>query len=333
MGRFRALEAYESEGKFSQRVIERDFGDLPDHEVMIKVSYSSLNYKDALSASGHKGITKQYPHIPGIDAAGVVVSDSSGRFNPGDQVIVVGFDLGMNTYGGFSEYISVPAAWPVPLPKGMTQQQAMMLGTAGITAGYCVEKLSLNGLDPEAGPVVVTGASGGVGSIALALLAQLGFEVHAVSGKPEAETWLHEIGAETILSREELAEHSHKALLEQRWAGAVDTVGGETLVNIIKGLQFGASVTACGMITGTSLPVDIFPFILRGVQLLGVASADATTADRRRVLGKLNSLWNINNLPGMVRVVGLEQLPEEIDNMLQGKSFKRVVVDVSSQSK
>lgn len=333
MGRFTALQAYETDDGFKQRIIERDFGDLPEHDVLIKVSYSSLNYKDALSANGHRGITRDYPHIPGIDAVGVVVSDDSGTFTPGTSVVVIGYDLGMNTSGGFSEYISVPKEWPIKLPEGMTMQESMMLGTAGVTAGYCVEKLMRNGLEEENGPILVTGASGGVGSIAVALLSQLGYEVVAVSGNKEAEPLLYELGASQILPREALSEAQKKPILRQQWGGAVDTVGGETLINILKGLKFGCSVAACGMVTGTQLSGDIFPYILRGVQLLGVASADASAADRERIMGKFNSLWRISNLSALVKERRLEQLPEEIENLIQGKGFKRVLVDLTKDKK
>ena len=329
MTKFRSLQARETADGFEQVVIERDFGELPDNDVLIKVSFSSLNYKDALSSSGHKGITKSFPHTPGIDAAGVVVSDRTGQWQPGDQVVVIGFDLGMNTSGGFSEYICVPAKWLVKKPDALSLEESMMLGTAGLTAGYCLEKLMNNGLKPDQGPILVTGATGGVGSIAVALLAQLGYEVTASTGKAEAEPGLLELGAGSIVHRDTLSEQQKRPMLSAQWAGAVDTVGGETLANILKSLKYGGSVAACGMVTGVDINTTVYPLILRGINLLGVASADASLDDRIRVLGKLASLWKLSNLAGMVQTAGLDELPDRIQAMLKGQAMKRVLVDLS----
>jgi acrylyl-CoA reductase (NADPH) len=329
MTRFKAFLVTETDKGFEHSITERDFGELPDNDVLIRVSYSSLNYKDALSATGNKGVTKEYPHTPGIDAAGVVVSDRTGQWKPGTEVVVIGYDLGMNTSGGFAEYISVPAEWPITLPKELRLEEAMMLGTAGLTAAYCLEKLLTNGLSPEDGPVLVTGATGGVGGFAVALLSQLGHDVIASTGKTEAHDWLRSLGAADIIDRATLSEPQKRPLLKPQWSAAVDTVGGDTLENILKSLKFGGSVAACGMVTGVDLNLTVFPFILRNVNLLGVASADASRDDRVRVIGKLASMWKLSHLKDMVRVVGLKDLSKEITDMLNGEGLKRVVVDIN----
>ncbi|WP_428239629.1 YhdH/YhfP family quinone oxidoreductase [Gynuella sp.] len=331
MATFKAFLVTEDNGQFRQEVVQRSFDALPDNDVLIKVSYSSLNYKDALSASGHKGVTREYPHTPGIDAAGVVVSDRTGRWQPGTEVVVIGYDLGMNTSGGFAEFISVPAEWPIQLPDNISLEESMMLGTAGITAAYCLEKLLDNGLVANNGEVLVTGATGGVGAFALTMLAQMGFSVVASSGKPEASEWLLELGASRVVDRHEIGTQSSRPMLKSEWAGAVDSVGGHTLENIVKSLKFGGSVAACGNVAGVDLQMTVFPYILRGVNLLGVASADASRDDRIRAFGKLASMWKPVQLRNMVQHVGLSGLSEQIRQMLTGQHQKRVVVDLAKE--
>lgn len=232
MSGFKALVISEDgQGGYQQSLCERDFDSLPAGEVLIRVRYSSLNYKDALSATGNKGVTRRYPHTPGIDVAGVVEQSAVSEFVAGDEVIVTGYDLGMNTSGGFAQYVRVPAAWLLKRPKGLTLRESMALGTAGLTAALCVEKLEQSGLTPSAGPVLVTGATGGVGSIAVALLASRGYDVVACSGKADAVEWLKSLGAREVIAREQLQEGSEKPLLKEQWGGAVDTVGGDILFN------------------------------------------------------------------------------------------------------
>ena len=329
MATFKAFLVTEEGDQFKHEVVQRSFDALPDNDVLIKVSYSSLNYKDALSASGHKGVTREYPHIPGIDAAGVVVSDRTGRWQPGSEVVVIGYDLGMNTSGGFAEFISVPADWPIQLPDNISLEESMMLGTAGITAAYCLEKLLDNGLTADKGEVLVTGATGGVGAFAVTMLGQMGFSVVASTGKAEAKDWLLELGASRVIDRNELGAESSRPLLKSEWAGAVDTVGGHTLENIIKSLKFGGAVAACGNVAGVELQMTVFPYILRGVSLLGVASADAGRDDRIRAFGKLASMWKPTQLRNMVQYAGLGGLSEQISQMLAGQHQKRVVVDLA----
>lgn len=326
MTEFKSLRIFVEKDVVTRRVDVCRLDDLPDHDVLIKVHYSSLNYKDALSANGHTGISRHYPHTPGIDAAGVVVSDRSQTFKDGDEVAVIGFDLGMNTWGGLSEYIRVPKEWVTTLPKGISLADAMRLGTAGVTAGYCLEKLLRNGLAGSHANVLVTGATGGVGSIAVHLLASLGYGVTASSGKADQHDWLMALGASKVIDRQDIGAENSKALLPETYDAAVDTVGQDTLVNILKSLKYGGSVAACGIVGGTSVPLDIYPFILRHVNLLGVASATATLADRQRVLAKYASHWRLSMLENLCEEIGLEQVSDRVDAMLAGKITRRALV-------
>lgn len=328
---YRALRVYLTEKGVTRAVETRSLDALPDHDVLVRVHWSSLNYKDALSANGHKGISRHYPHTPGVDAAGMVAQDRSGRFEVGTRVVVIGFDLGMNTQGGFADYIRVPADWLIAAPEGLSLVDCMRLGTAGVTAAYCVEKLLDNGLRSEHGPVLVTGATGGVGSIAVHLLATLGYQVTAVTGKKAAHDWLRELGATDILPREAFNEPHSKALLPASYAAAIDTIGDQTLVNILKSLSFGASVAACGVVGGTRVPTDVYPFILRGVNLLGIASADAPRAARSRVLAKYAGLWSLPKLSDLCEVRVLEELSPCIDAMLEGRLRRRVLIDLEAE--
>jgi acrylyl-CoA reductase (NADPH) len=279
---FQALVVRETaDGEFTRQIEERALADLPDGEVLVCVHYSSLNYKDALSASGHKDVTRSYPHTPGIDAAGVVEESVAAEFRPGDPVIVTSYDLGMNTPGGWGQYIRVPAAWVVPLPQDLTLRESMIYGTAGFTAALSVHRLEAHGLAPDAGEVLVTGATGGVGSLAVAILARAGYQVVAASGKADAGPFLRDLGAAEVVDREAVRDDSGRPLLRGRWAGAVDTVGGEYLATALKSTQYGGAVACCGLVASADLPTTVYPFILRGVSLLGVDS-QACPMDTRR---------------------------------------------------
>lgn len=327
MSSFKALQVSETaQGVFERRLVERELGDLPAGEVLIRVRYSSLNYKDALSASGNRGVTRNYPHTPGIDAAGVVEQSSVGELAVGDEVLVTGYDLGMNTSGGFAQYIRVPAAWVIRRPAGLSLRETMLLGTAGLTAALCVAKLEQAGLTPAAGPVLVTGASGGVGSIAVALLASLGYDVAASTGKPEQAEFLRQLGARQIVSREELQEGTDKALLKERWAGAVDTVGGEILFNVVKSLRYGGSVACCGLTAGMSFKGGVMPFILRGVNLLGVDSVELPLVVKASMWDKLSLQWKLGSLESLAEEITLEQLPAAIEQILAGRMVGRALV-------
>lgn len=325
---FRAFRVEKSGETFLGRVQTVSCDMLPVGEMTVRVAYSSLNYKDALSATGNPGVTKAYPHTPGIDAAGTVLGSSDERFAVGDEVIVTSYDLGMNTPGGFGELIHVPAAWALPLPAGLSLREAMVLGTAGLTAGLSLEALLGHGLEPEQGPVVVTGASGGVGSVAVALLAKAGFEVLASTGTEAAHGWLRDLGAAEIILRAELAEASERPLLKARFAGAIDTVGGEPLSNVVKSLGYRGAVAACGLVAGPQLSLSVFPFILRGVSLLGIDSAACPMALRRRVWERLAGDWKVD-LGAVTREVTLEDLGGVIEEILAGKTQGRVLVRVS----
>lgn len=327
MSEFKALLVTEEQGQYQRRVVTRHIDDLPAGEVLIRVHWSSLNYKDAMSASGNKAITRNYPHTPGIDAAGVVEASSVSELAPGDEVIVTGYDLGMDTAGGFGQYIRVPAAWVLKRPAGLSLRESMVLGTAGLTAALCIDKLERAGLSSGAGPVLVTGATGGVGSIAVAMLAHLGHEVVAVTGKANQADFLRGIGASEVMSREELQAGTNKVLLGERWAGAVDTVGGDILFNVVKSLRYDASVACCGLTAGGQFQASVFPFILRNVNLLGVDSVEQPLVAKASMWDRLSLQWKMD-LQQLAEEVTLEQLPERIDTILAGGMVGRAVVNL-----
>lgn len=300
---------------------------LPDHGVTVRVEYSSLNYKDALSARGHPGVTKAYPHTPGIDAAGVVMDSQDERFGAGDRVIVTSYDLGVNAPGGFAERIRVPPEWIVPLPDGLTTRDAMALGTAGLTAGMAVRALATWGVRPGDGPFAVTGASGGVGSVAVALLARLGAEVVASTGTERAHDMLLRLGASRIVDRSELGEPQGRPLAPATWAGAVDVAGGPTLANLVKQTRVGGAVASCGMVQSAEVSLSVFPFILRGVGLLGIDSEKAPLDVRTEVWERFAGPWRLDLEP-IVTDVSLEELDPYVDAILAGETVGRVRVAV-----
>jgi acrylyl-CoA reductase (NADPH) len=278
---FKAMIVSETADKrFVREVKQKPLSELPPNEVLIEVKYSSLNYKDALSATGNKGVTRNYPHTPGIDAAGIVAESSHPAFQEKDEVLVTGFDLGMNTSGGFGRYIRVPAAWLLRLPGNLTLRESMAYGTAGFTAALCVLKLQAHGLTQDSGEVLVTGATGGVGSIAVGILAKAGLHVVAATGKTEEKDFLARLGAEQVISRAETNDTSGRPMLKSRWAGVVDTVGGNILVTAIKSTKDDGCVACCGNAMSADLAMSVFPFIFRGVSLLGVNSVDILMGDR-----------------------------------------------------
>ncbi len=301
---------------------------LPEGEVLVRVQYSSLNYKDALSANGNRGVTRQYPHTPGIDAVGEVMHSRVAGFDVGDEVIVTGYDLGMNTAGGFSEFIRVPASWLVRLPPTLTAFDAMVLGTAGLTAALCIQKLLRNGMQKE-GEVLVTGASGGVGSLAVALLAHLGFSVCASTGKKEAHAMLTGLGASRIIDRHELQADSPKPLLKEQWAGVVDVVGGKSLWAAMKALRYGASAASCGLVESAEFPATVYPFILRGVNLLGVDSVNVPLQEKEKIWHLLATDWKLPSLNTLVTAIGFDQLQACLDALMAGQSIGRVVLAVT----
>jgi len=326
---FQALVVSENDsGNFSRAIEERYTNDLPEGDVLIQVRYSSLNFKDALSASGNRGVTKKYPHTPGIDAAGVVAWSRDNRFAVGTEVIVCGHDLGMNTPGGFGQYISVPAGWVLPMPMSMSFKKTMQIGTAGFTAAQCVSALIDSGIGTLDGPVLVTGATGGVGSVAVALLSYLGFTVTAVTGKEHEHAFLRQLGAQNILNRQQATVGADRLLLRERWQGVVDTVGGNMLATAIKSTRYDGTVTCCGNASSGDLPINVYPFILRGVKLVGIDSAECPCERRERIWDKLAGEWQIPHIEEMSRTITLQELDASIDKMLQGEVRGRIVVDL-----
>ena len=311
-------------------MVNRQVDELPEGDVLIRVRYSSLNYKDALSASGNKGVTRNYPHTPGIDAAGEVVESKTAGFKPGDEVIVIGYDLGMNTSGGFGQLIRVPHSWVVKRPASLSLKESMILGTAGFTAALCVEKLLMNGMDPRAGEVLVTGATGGVGAVAVAILSKMGYSVVASTGKSYGEQFLTELGAARVIDRQHLAEENPRPLLKEEWAAAVDVVGGVTLVNILKSLKYGASVACCGLVGSPTLPATVFPFILRGVNLLGVDSVNLPIETKNRVWHRLATEWKLDNLQSLCHDISFDELPASLESVLSGQVVGRLVLNLDS---
>ncbi|MEM0952638.1 MAG: YhdH/YhfP family quinone oxidoreductase [Pseudomonadota bacterium] len=329
MTTFKALRVSKQEDSYSMAVEDQDIADLPAGDLLIRVHYSSLNYKDALSASGNPGVTRSFPHTPGIDAAGIVESSDDTRFAAGDSVIVTGYDLGMNTPGGLGAYIRVPADWAAPLPDGMTLRDSMIIGTAGLTAALCLLKLETMGMQPG-GRVVVSGASGGVGSFAVALLAKLGYQAVASTGSPYAADWLTARGAAEIIDRSVLGKSDPRPMAAGQWDGAIDTVGGDTLGNIIKELNYGASVAVVGLVGGTGIPVTVFPFILRDVNLLGVDSVEISHERRVETWGKLATSWRLDDLEGLASEIGLEEVPGYLEGLLKGTVRGRTLVNLGA---
>lgn len=322
---YKAFVVEEQEGKFIHSIQEKKISDLNWSDVLIRVHYSSLNYKDALSASGNKGITKSYPHTPGIDAAGVIEWSASPEFKVGDEVVVTGNDLGMNTDGGYGQYISVPAEWVVKLPDALSLKESMILGTAGFTAAIMVKKLT-DVVSPTDGEIVVTGATGGVGSVSLAILSSLGYHVAVVSGKKDEVAFLTALGAHRIIPRDVIMVEDSRPMLSASFAGAIDTVGGLMLESVIKQIKPFGAVVCCGNVASPKLNLTIFPFILRGVSLMGVSSQNTQLSIRKEVWLRLASDWKPSCLLDMYTELPLEQLSEAISHILHGKITGRTVI-------
>ena len=326
---FRALVVSENgDGTYTRKVTERSLENLPEGEVLLRVRYSSLNYKDGLSCIGNPGVTRNYPHTPGIDASGEVVESSDSRFRSGNKVLVTGYDLGMNTSGGFGQYVRVPASWVVPLPEGLSLKEAMIYGTAGYTAALSVDALQKHGITPEHGKIVVTGATGGVGCISLLLLSNLGYDVVASTGKSSESDFLTRLGAKEIVDRNEVNDDSKKPLLKQLWAGGIDTVGDNTLATLLKSTKQRGAVAATGLVASANLPTTVYPFILRGVSLLGIDSGETPMNLRCQIWNKLASDWKFPQLKQLSVECDLDDLGPEIDKILAGGQRGRVVVNL-----
>ncbi|MEM7033242.1 MAG: YhdH/YhfP family quinone oxidoreductase [Chloroflexota bacterium] len=328
---FKALVISKTEDAgFTRQIETHSIDDLPEGDVLIKVHYSSLNYKDGLSATGSPGVTKSYPHTPGVDAAGVVEASTSADFQVGDEVIVTGYDLGMDTAGGFGGFIRVPASWVIGLPTGLTLKESMIYGTAGFTAALCVLKLEQMGVTPDQGEILVTGATGGVGSFAVGILAQAGYTVVAATGKPEAADYLTQLGASRIVSREDVTDDSKRPMLRGLWAGAVDTVGGDMLATVLKATKYGGSVACCGLVGSPKLSMTVLPFILRNINLLGVDSVTLDMETRLKTWPKLGQEWKLPHLDSIAQMRSLEELDAEIERIMGGQQVGRVVVDLQA---
>jgi acrylyl-CoA reductase (NADPH) len=329
MAAFKALRIFNEDGKVSSRLVEMQLDELDPGEVVIRAEYSSINYKDALAATGAGKIIRRFPCVGGIDVAGVVESSADPAFEPGDKVICTSYDFGVAHDGGYAGYARVPAAWVVPLPEGLSTREAMALGTAGFTAGLAVARMEANGLTPASGPVVVSGATGGVGSIAVDILAGLGYRVTALTGKDSEAGYLKDLGAAEVMLRSSLDLSRIRPLDKSLWAGAVDNLGGDVLSWMASTMQVGGTIAAIGLAASFSFNTTVMPFILRGVTLCGVDSVNCQMAQRREVWRRLASDMKPRHLEAMTRSIGLDDLPSAFAAYLEGKVKGRTVVAIS----
>ncbi|WP_186668440.1 acryloyl-CoA reductase [Sporosarcina sp. BP05] len=323
---FRALVVNKDEDTFTVNVTNLTVNDLPEGNVLIKVAYSSINYKDGLAATPKGNIVTSYPHVPGIDLVGTVVSSQDSRYREGDEVIATSYEIGVSHYGGFSEYARISADWIVPLPKGLSMKEAMSYGTAGFTAALSIQRLEENGVTPDKGPVLVSGATGGVGSSAVSLLAKLGYQVVASTGKESEHDFLYEIGANEIISRQELQPEKIRPIDKQLWAAAIDPVGGNTLSYILSTMKYGGSVAVSGLTGGVKVPTTVFPFILRGVNLLGIDSVFCPMSTRSALWERMANDMKLDNLDIITTEVTLDELPTTLPLILDGKMKGRTVL-------
>ena len=325
---YKALVVSENEGTYVQSIQELNTNSLPEGDVLIRVHYSSLNYKDALSATGNKGVTRKYPHTPGIDASGEVVESDSLQFKTGDKVIVSGYDLGMNTPGGFGRYIRVPSSWVVLLPEELSLKEAMVIGTAGFTAGISITRLS-ELVKPSDEKIIVTGATGGVGSVALSILSRLGYQTVAVSGKENEFAYRESLGAGEIILRSDFLNLEKKPILSAKYAGGIDAVGGPILENILKSLLPLGAVTTCGSVSSTELNMSVFPFILRGISLIGISAQNYPMKLRTTLWNRLANEWKPEHLMSIYNEIMLQELPDAIQLILNGKLKGRTLVNLT----
>lgn len=324
---FAALVVNKGEDHFSIKIETLSTDDLPEGDVLIRVHYSSVNYKDSLASIPNGNIVKSYPFVPGIDLAGVVVSSQNPRFQEGDEVIATSYGIGVSHYGGYSEFARIPSDWIVPLPKGLTMKEAMIIGTAGFTAALSVQSLEDHNISPDKGNVLVTGATGGVGSFAVSILSNLGYSVAASTGKQTQHDYLRQLGAKTVLSREEVYDGKIRALGKQQWIGAIDPVGGEQLASILSQMHYGGAVAVSGLTGGVNVPTTIFPFILRGVNLLGIDSVECPMNKREAVWKRLATDYKPANIEQLIhKEVTLEQLPDVLPTLLKGEARGRILV-------
>jgi len=324
---FLAYISEETESGFKRSIKKKNTKDLPQNELLIKVHYSSLNYKDGLSARGHKGISRYYPHTPGVDASGVVVWDKSGKFKSDDEVVVVGYDLGMNTAGGFEEYICVPSGWANPIPKGMDLKSVMEYGTAGMTVAICISEMEKFDIFPDQRNILVTGSTGAVGSLAVGMLSKAGYNVTASTGKPEKAEMLKQLGAKEVISRSEVYDTSAKPLLERKYASVIDTVGGITLSTCIRSCDYHGIVCTLGLVESDKLDISVYPFILRGISLVGIDSAEKKIEYKKVLWDRIANEWRVDNYSNFVKEVSLLDIDNEIELILQGKQAGKILIN------
>ena len=322
--KFKAYLVEEVEGSFNGSIQEIELPPLEDGKVSIKVHYSSLNYKDALASTGVKGVARSYPFVPGIDVAGEITESSDERYSVGDLVVATGYKIGMAVFGGFGEMVQLPSDWLVKLPSGLTLQEAMNIGTAGLTAGASVKKIIDSGITKDL-PVLVSGATGGVGSVAVNLLSKLGYEVHALTGKSEESETLKDMGAKQVLLRDEFMAEPIKALDKGIYGGAVDTVGGDILAKMLSIISNEGSVSCCGNVGGMKFTSSVFPFILRGVSLIGIDSAESPINFKDEIWNLFATDWALE-LNKYSKVISLDQIEDEITKILKGQQVGRVVI-------
>lgn len=325
---FQSLVVRRQDGVLTHAIEACQPDDLPDGDLLVRVHYSSLNYKDCLSFIGNPGVTRRFPHTPGIDAAGIVEWSRDSAFPVGTPVVVVSHEFGMNVRGGLSEYIRVPAKWAMPLPAGMTLYESMIYGTAGYTAALAVEALQHDSILPGTGEVVVTGATGGVGSLAVAMLSQLDYRVVASTGKTDLEPLLRSLGATAVVSRQAVSDTTGRNLLPSRWAAAVDTVGGDTLSTLVRSVETGGTIVVTGMVASQELHLTVLPFILRGVRLAGICAQETPPSQRERVWNRMATDLKPAGLALLATTIGLDAVPDAMMRMLEGKHSGRVVVDL-----
>ena len=299
-----------------------------ENEIVIKVTYSSLNYKDALSSVGNPGVTRNFPHVTGIDVAGTVYESTSSIFKVGERVLVTGYDMGMNTNGGHAEFVKIPADWVARIPDAITDKEIMTFGTAGLTAALSINELMDNGVRPESGSILVTGATGGVGSIAVSILSKIGFTVIAISGKEEKIDYLKRIGASEVILRDTFNEEAKKPMMAEKYAGVVDTVGGEVLANALKYIKYDGVATCCGLTSSHELNTNVFPFILRGVRLIGIDSVECKLEKKQAAWEKIASKWKIDTLSNITNEITLNEVKDAYSLLLAGKAVGRYVVRI-----
>lgn len=325
--KFRAFVVRQADGEFKRQIEERRPEDLKGGDLLVKVRYSALNYKDALSATGHKGVTRRYPHVPGVEAVGVVVESGSDKICVGDNVYLAGRGFGTMRDGGFAEYVRFSSDAAIRL-DGLGLTDSIVLGVAGFTAALSLYKLEQAGLNPESGPVLVTGATGGVGSLAVAILSRAGYYCVAATGKKEKTEYLKMLGASEVIDRREIDDPEGAALLKEHWGGVIDSVGGNILATAVKSLRYGCSATTCGLTQSDQLETTVYPFILRGVNLLGVDAVQCPAELRVKLWNKLSQDWKPDSLKEIAHLCSLEELDEKIDLILHGGTWGRVIIDM-----